>query len=233
MKVIVPARLESSRLRRKLIASVCGKEVLRHCIEGLLGQGFDSGDVIVLTDSEAIYTRVVSWQLGVKCELRAYNAKCGTQRVHEYILSSPDFEESILIWQGDEVVVTKDEVYLAEYIERFDPHFNYNFYHDISGVCFPEGAVQVIGDKHVSGFSREIKPRPNCKGLHVGAYLLNSDVFFKYPLSIWDDYADDIEMNALIRLQCSIELAEFVPQNQLRVVQVNVPRDIDVLVNYL
>lgn len=228
MRVLIPARLDSSRLANKLIAKIGGKEVLRLTIEGLLKQGFPAQNIIIVTDSLEIVSRVNFWGLGVKVSYRDYKATCGSQRVHQFIGSSTFYDDQVLIWQGDEIIVEPGDISLRAWIESLDPYRSYNFYTPWYEKSFIEGAVQVCGTTQVSRFSRDSSPKSDVKGLHLGIYLLQRRLFDEHSLSIWDDYQDNIEMNALLNADVSLDLVQFVSDPKMKVVQVNTKVDLDV-----
>jgi len=98
--ILIPARLSSTRLPRKLMLDLHGKSVLQRTIEGC--QRLDNVRIIVLTEDQEIFDHV-----SPECECRI-TKKCstGTERI---ISSMDDLEGVILNVQGDEpFVVPKD-----------------------------------------------------------------------------------------------------------------------------
>jgi len=98
--ILIPARLSSTRLPRKLMLDLQGKSVLQRTVEGC--QRLDNVRIIVLTEDQEIYDHI-----SPECECRM-TGKCstGTERI---ISSMDDLEGIILNVQADEpFVVPKD-----------------------------------------------------------------------------------------------------------------------------
>lgn len=219
--------MESSRLTRKLLRDVAGATVIRRCVNGLLAQGFEARDLIVVTDSEAIESEIDSWSLGVCCAVREFEATCGSQRIHEFLAHQPMGFERVLIWQADEIVDSHSAAVLRDFFEALPSGGSYNFFTRWDSSEFLEGGVQVCGTDMVAGFTRNRLRAEGCAGLHVGVYLLESSMFSEFPSSIWDAYSENIEMNALLACDHPLCLREFPADDRWNVVQVNTQDDLD------
>ncbi len=111
--IVIPARLESTRLPRKLTIPIRGKPLIRRVAEGCLKTG---ERVIVATDSEEIAKLVRS--LPLEIIFTPANLKSGTDRVAHAIKDMDiDF---IINYQGDEPFVYKED------IERIFAELEYN-----------------------------------------------------------------------------------------------------------
>jgi 3-deoxy-manno-octulosonate cytidylyltransferase (CMP-KDO synthetase) len=80
--IVIPARLESKRLPRKLLADIGGKPLLRHVVERcLLSKA--SFKVVLVTDSEEIKAAMDSWGLIDQVPVLLSSAECssGTERI--------------------------------------------------------------------------------------------------------------------------------------------------------
>lgn len=95
---IIPARLRSSRLTRKLLLDATGKPLLQHTWEAA-SRANSLADVIVATDSEEIATAVR--RFGGRCEMTGEQAS-GTDRVAEVVQRIDLQGEIVVNIQGDE-----------------------------------------------------------------------------------------------------------------------------------
>ena len=101
--VAIPARLESKRLRRKLLAEVDGKTVLRHAWEGASASDLVSG-VFIVTDSPEICAEASSW--GASVIETGSDFRNGTERIASV---SDRFDSDLIInVQGDQIGLKRD-----------------------------------------------------------------------------------------------------------------------------
>src|SRR5262249_46116559 len=100
MKVhgIIPARLASTRLPRKLLLSETSKPLLQHTWEAAI-RAQSLSKVIVATDSEEILRTVQAF--GGECEMTAEHPS-GTDRIAEVARRSSQGADAIVNIQGDE-----------------------------------------------------------------------------------------------------------------------------------
>jgi 3-deoxy-manno-octulosonate cytidylyltransferase (CMP-KDO synthetase) len=77
---VIPARLASTRLPRKILREICGRPMLAHVYEAARNCP-DLADVIVATDSQEILE--VCHKNGWHARLTSYAHRSGTQRIHE------------------------------------------------------------------------------------------------------------------------------------------------------
>lgn len=96
--IIIPARLASTRLPRKLLLRETGKSVIRHTYEAAC-KARRSGGVCVATDHEEIYNEVRSF--GGEVVMTSPDCASGTDRVAEVAVRRPDVEIVVNV-QGDE-----------------------------------------------------------------------------------------------------------------------------------
>ncbi len=103
--VVIPARLDSTRLPGKVLMDIAGKPMLLHVYEKALEA--DVGDVFVATDSEKV--RSVMEGFGAKVIMTG-KASSGTHRVY---LASKSIEADIFVnLQGDEPMISPDSIRL-------------------------------------------------------------------------------------------------------------------------
>ncbi len=96
--VVIPARLDSTRLPGKLLMQVSGKSILHHTFLAVR-RARSAGDVVVATPDEAIAREVESF--GGTVAWTDPHAASGTDRVAEVVARSPHAAVCINV-QGDE-----------------------------------------------------------------------------------------------------------------------------------
>jgi 3-deoxy-manno-octulosonate cytidylyltransferase (CMP-KDO synthetase) len=103
--VIIPARLASSRLPRKMLREIAGKPLVGWVYEAVRSSPLLS-DVIIATDSEEILDacRRHAW----KAQMTAATHRSGTERVHE--LSNSIAADVYVNVQGDEPLVRLEQI---------------------------------------------------------------------------------------------------------------------------
>lgn len=106
-KILIPARIGSERLPRKLLQEVGKKTVIQMTWERCIKS--NAGEVIVVTDSEEIFQHISN--LGGKAFLSKHKHDSGTDRVQEYVDSAGlDNEEIVINVQGDEPLIDIEAV---------------------------------------------------------------------------------------------------------------------------
>src|SRR5688572_19287859 len=96
--IVIPARLASTRLPRKLLLAETGKPLIQHTYEGASRARRPQG-VIVAADHDEIASVVRAF--GGRVEMTDPNARSGTDRVAEIARGLPDIEIFVNV-QGDE-----------------------------------------------------------------------------------------------------------------------------------
>jgi 3-deoxy-manno-octulosonate cytidylyltransferase (CMP-KDO synthetase) len=107
--IIIPARLESTRLARKLLLRKTGKTVLQHTYESA-SRSTKASQVIVAADDPEIATAVESF--GGSVMMTDPNHVCGTDRVAEVALALDDVDLVINV-QGDEPEISASAIDMA------------------------------------------------------------------------------------------------------------------------
>jgi len=100
---IIPARLASTRLPRKVLAELCGKPLIQHVWERV-SQAKNIDDVIIATDAPEVMQAAVGW--GGKTLLTDPNCQSGTERIAS--LRDQLDADLILNVQGDEPLIDPD-----------------------------------------------------------------------------------------------------------------------------
>lgn len=104
--IIIPARLNSSRLKNKLLLCAKGKPVIQWVYEAALKAKLAS-NVIVACDSEEIFNVVK--EFGGNVEMTSTEHKSGSDRIAEVVKRHPEIEY-ILNLQGDEPQMDSDVI---------------------------------------------------------------------------------------------------------------------------
>jgi 3-deoxy-manno-octulosonate cytidylyltransferase (CMP-KDO synthetase) len=107
--IVIPARLASTRLPRKLLLKETGKSVLQHTYESAQ-QSRKAGRVVVAADDAEIVAEVESF--GGDVILTDPNHVCGTDRVAEVAQSLAQCEIVVNV-QGDEPEISAEAIDLA------------------------------------------------------------------------------------------------------------------------
>ncbi len=103
--VIIPARYDSTRFPGKPLASLKGKPLIQHVYEACSRSRL-AGSVIVATDSETIFERVLSF--GGKAVMTSPEHPSGTDRVAE-VATKMDYDIIVNV-QGDEPLIRPEMV---------------------------------------------------------------------------------------------------------------------------
>ena len=102
---VIPARLASTRLPRKMLREIAGKPLIGVVYEAVRSSAV-LADVIIATDSDEIMS--VCRQYRWKAEMTATTHKSGTERVHE--ISSRTSADVYINVQGDEPMVRPEQI---------------------------------------------------------------------------------------------------------------------------
>lgn len=115
--VVIPARLQSSRFPRKVLARETGKYLIQHVYEGVAGAPGITR-VIIATDSEEIHAAAQSF--GAEVRWTSPRHLSGTDRVAEVACS---LTESLIInVQGDEPLIAREDLgHLVEALSAGGP----------------------------------------------------------------------------------------------------------------
>lgn len=131
-KVVIPARLGSTRLPRKVLREVAGKPLLRWVWEAARASGADQ--VVVAADDPAVEQAARAF--GAEVRLTAATHQSGTDRVNEVARAEGWDRDSVVVnLQGDEPLMPPALVREAARLVAEDPAA------DIATFCHPLHAV--------------------------------------------------------------------------------------------
>lgn len=183
---VIPARLKSTRLLRKMLADICGKPLICRTYENAWRSKL-LNDVVVATDSKDIYDVIVGF--GGKAIMTSSRHKFGSDRVAEAARKFENFKADIIVnIQGDEPLLKPRVIDAAIKILLDDPScpvatvaspLNKK---DITNPSISKVVVDKIG--RALYFSRspipyERKPYNQYLG-HIGLYAFRRDFLFKF-----------------------------------------------------
>lgn len=171
--IVIPARLESTRLKRKLLLKETGKELILHTVENAKSSEI-ANRVIVATDSPEIVDVVKD-----HCEVcLTPNMPSGTSRVG-YTINKLNIKEYVVNVQGDEPDIE------IQYVDDIFRCHNGGVV-TLASICTKEeyedrNTVKVVLDKdsHALYFSRCSIPSGSSGGAlkHIGVYGYPAEFF--------------------------------------------------------
>ena len=206
ISALIPARLNSTRLEKKLLKDLCGVPLIVRTYKNIVKTNLFN-EVIVVTDSDEIINVLVKNDIKF---LKSKNKhKTGTDRIAEF---SNEFKSDIIVnIQGDEPFINKND--LKKIIEVFNNDIDNKI--DIVSLMISlksnndivnPNNVKVIVDKNNNSiyFSRNVIPfnRSNYKikyFKHVGIYAFRNSYLNEFKNYIQSDL-EKTEMIEAIRV---------------------------------
>ena len=161
---IIPARLASTRLERKLLQDICGKSVLQRTYESVLHSGiFD--EVLIAADHEELISHATTF--GAEAIMTSASHQSGTDRIAE-LASKYQARDIIINIQGDEPFIVKlcfDLNYFALFFSRHPiPYLrnsatqnwleHHNYYRHIGIYGFRNETLQKITKLKISSLEK-------------------------------------------------------------------------------
>jgi 3-deoxy-manno-octulosonate cytidylyltransferase (CMP-KDO synthetase) len=107
--IVIPARLASTRLPRKLLLNETGKPLIQHTYEAACKATKPSGVVIAVDDAEI---GTIVWGFGGWVEMTSRDCASGSDRVAEVARKLPDVDILINV-QGDEPEISAEAIDLV------------------------------------------------------------------------------------------------------------------------
>jgi 3-deoxy-manno-octulosonate cytidylyltransferase (CMP-KDO synthetase) len=227
---MIPARYAATRFPGKLMQMLGDKTVIRQTYEATVATGlFD--EVIVVTDSEIIFTEIES--AGGKVAMSMYEHESGSDRIAEAAL---DLNVDIIVnVQGDTPFVKKEP--LQKLLQQFDDNTvqvasMMQIISKQSEIDDPN-FVKVAVDKNMNSlfFSRSVIPYPRDKTNpsvyyeHIGVYAFRKQAlmnFTQWPIT---------PLEAAEKIECLRYLENGVPLRMIVVdymgVEIDTPEDLD------
>jgi 3-deoxy-manno-octulosonate cytidylyltransferase (CMP-KDO synthetase) len=135
--IIVPARLASTRLPRKLLLRETGKTVLQHTYEAARRARRPSG-ILIAADADEIIKECE--RFGGRAVMTSIDCASGTDRVAEASRHLPDDVEILVNVQGDEPEIDPEAIDLAVDILARQPELS------MSTLCVPIRKRELLND---------------------------------------------------------------------------------------
>lgn len=120
--ILIPARLNSSRLEKKVLLDLGDKTVLEHV--WLKCSKVNTADCVILTD--AIEIKEVCQGFGAKVEMTLSSHNSGTERIFEYISRINNRYENVINIQGDEPFI--DTEFINSFLESMKKELDYKIF---------------------------------------------------------------------------------------------------------
>ena len=180
--IIIPARIDSSRLKKKLLRNISGLPMIVRVAQN--AENLKMGRVIVGTDSREIYNECEKNNLETMMTKSSH--KSGTDRVYEvYKILNKDFD-LIINLQGDLPIFKKD------LLEKTIKLFSDDSVDIGSAVCDLEDSeindnnivkAKVILDDYDEGFALDFMRTVDCtKNIyhHIGVYIYKPNILKEF-----------------------------------------------------
>jgi 3-deoxy-manno-octulosonate cytidylyltransferase (CMP-KDO synthetase) len=177
--IIIPARLASTRLPRKLLLRETGKSVIQHTYEAARQARRPSG-VCVATDHEEIFNEVRCF--GGQAEMTSPDCASGTDRVAEVARRMADVDLVVNV-QGDEPELAGESIDAA--IELLEAHPE----HAMSTLATPirtreklldPACVKVVFDEQSRALYFSRSPIPHAREWHDRLLDADPPVFYQH-----------------------------------------------------
>ena len=144
-QVVIPARMQSSRLPGKPLADIAGRPMVQHVVERAMDSG--AAGVVVATDDEQVAAVVRGF--GGQAVMTAVEHQSGSERIEEVCrLLGWGPEQVVVNLQGDEPLVPPSLIrQVAETLERDTTEADKGA--PMSTLCYPIHHVAELFDPHV------------------------------------------------------------------------------------
>lgn len=227
---MIPARYAATRFPGKLMQLLGGKPVILHTYNATVATGlFD--DVVVVTDSEIIFTEVFA--AGGNVVMSKHEHESGSDRIAE-AAASMDVDIIVNV-QGDTPFVKKEP--LKKLLQQFDD-MSVQVASMMQVLTKPEeiddpNFVKVAVDKNMNSlfFSRSVIPYPRDKNVisvyyeHIGVYAFRKQAlmdFTRWPVT---------PLEAAEKIECLRYLENGIPLRMVVVdymgVEIDTPEDLE------
>ena len=183
--IILPARLESSRLPKKLIQNIGDQALIEHMIT--TAKKIKDAQIVVSTDSKII--QKYSDKHSVKCIISNKNFKNGTERCHYTAEKMNASKKDIIInLQADEFNINPNEIRKLIRLLKLSPEVKVAtlFYETSDKSEYSnKDYVKVIVDKELKAITFTRKPITSIGAkylIHLGVYGFTFDSLKQYSM---------------------------------------------------
>ena len=190
--IIIPARLQSTRLPRKLLLTIAGRTVIEHTWRQAR-RATEAHDVVIATDSSEIAAAETA--SGARVAMTRADHQSGTERIAEAAASTPDAALIVNI-QGDEPEIDPAHIDALIATHRAAGTFASTLACPFPPALDPANpaAVKAVLGRPIEGaglsfealyFTRALAPFPRDGGagefhLHVGAYAFGRAALMRF-----------------------------------------------------
>ena len=173
--ILIPARLDSSRLPNKLLLKIDNKSILQHTYESSKKSKYASKSLI-LVDSKILYDHCKKFTRDVIMTSDDHNS--GTERIIEFIEKNEQYENIVNV-QGDEPFISSDLIdKLFLELNNYEGIVTCGYQCEDVNYVNQTSEVKIVCDKnfHAIYFSRSDIPHNrdktlnNKKLIHIGLY---------------------------------------------------------------
>jgi 3-deoxy-manno-octulosonate cytidylyltransferase (CMP-KDO synthetase) len=211
VKVVIPARYGSTRLRGKSLLLIQNKPIFWHVVQRCLEAGIELENIVIATDDQRIVDEANKLNIPVLLTSKDHNS--GTDRINEVAtISNWSTNDIVINVQGDEPLIPSELIVMVASYKIQNPTFSITTsvvslteYEDFIN---PNVVKVVLGDNgRALFFTRAAAPlnRDDCNDLsyayrHVGiyAYTVGSlSLFCSFPESKLENYEKLEQLRAL------------------------------------
>lgn len=191
IKIVIPARYNSSRLKGKLLLEILNKPIFWHVYQRCLEAGFDNKDVFLATDDERIYQK--SCTLNLNTVMTSEKHESGTDRIFEVAkMKSWGLNDIVINVQGDEPMISPQLIkQLADFSsnqDKFDITTAITPINSLSDFKNPNVVKAIIGlhnralyfTRSPSPYKRDDPTSIDLAFKHIGIYAYTIDSLAKF-----------------------------------------------------
>lgn len=211
IKIVIPARYNSTRLPGKPLLDLCGKPVIYHVVQQCLNAGVLLQNIVVATDDSRVFDSLSSLNIPVK--YTSSNHKSGTDRIHEIAISEGWGVDTIVVnVQGDEPLIPPELIKDVCSFAISNPTFKITTavtrICDIDDFDNPNVVKAILGEgnralyftRAASPVNREYPSDLSLAFRHIGIYTYSVGAlktFCSYPESPLESYEKLEQLRAL------------------------------------
>ena len=193
--ILIPARLDSSRLPNKLLLNIDNKSIIQHTYENSKNSKY-AHKSLILVDSQKLYNHCKKFTDDVMITSNKHNS--GTERIIEFLHKNEKFENIVNV-QGDEPFLSSDLIdKLFLELNNGEGIVTFGFFSENTNFQNNNSEVKIVLDKnsHAIYFSRSDIPydrdknNNNRKLIHIGLYGYKSA-----ELILFDSYKNNVLEN--------------------------------------
>lgn len=177
-RIVIPARLRSSRLPQKLLRDIHGKPLIAHVVAA--AKQSDAAEVIVATDHRDIAE--VCADLNISVLMTSDQHQSGSDRLAEVVAIMGWADEQIVVnLQGDEPLMPAENLQCVAQLLQQHPHASISTLHkalsldeaqnpNVVKLVQARDARVLYFSRSILPFDRDANPEPQAFKGHIGLY---------------------------------------------------------------